>query len=354
MTLIYCDECGAQVSDKAASCPKCGNPLSAAQAVPSAKLARTNLDVSTNAPANKNSSAKILSGLLILAILIYGFYKISQSADHSVSQPQGQEASTLTTGTAPEATHTDSDAPSVNSATPRPTVTAIKISAYQLFAEYKENEVLADTKYKGKALAVGGIVTEIGKDFTDDPYVTLDSGQMFMNVRANFSKSEIGRLSQLHKGESVELRCYGNGMIVGSPILDCTQSIPAEPTPQPSAQSNSAPQLAPAPQPEQEARQVPATAEQSAPSVHPSFDCTKALSVSERLICGDSELATEDVELAGIYARAMAAAKDQTAFADGARLAWNNRERTCRNKACLLHWYAEQKLRLENIAKYGE
>jgi len=28
MALIYCSECGNQVSDKAASCPKCGAPLS--------------------------------------------------------------------------------------------------------------------------------------------------------------------------------------------------------------------------------------------------------------------------------------------------------------------------------------
>lgn len=31
MALIKCSECGAQVSDKAASCPHCGNPIAAAQ-----------------------------------------------------------------------------------------------------------------------------------------------------------------------------------------------------------------------------------------------------------------------------------------------------------------------------------
>lgn len=33
MTLIACDECGAEISDKAAACVKCGAPTPAAQAV---------------------------------------------------------------------------------------------------------------------------------------------------------------------------------------------------------------------------------------------------------------------------------------------------------------------------------
>ena len=32
MALIECNECGAQVSDKASKCPKCGNPMKAGKA----------------------------------------------------------------------------------------------------------------------------------------------------------------------------------------------------------------------------------------------------------------------------------------------------------------------------------
>lgn len=34
MSLIFCSECGKQVSDKAASCPNCGNPIRTAQVLP--------------------------------------------------------------------------------------------------------------------------------------------------------------------------------------------------------------------------------------------------------------------------------------------------------------------------------
>ncbi|WP_158899268.1 hypothetical protein [Burkholderia sp. L27(2015)] len=85
-----------------------------------------------------------------------------------------------------------------------------------------------------------------------------------------------------------------------------------------------------------------------------SFNCSKAHSDSEVLICNDAELAAADVDLAGIYVRAKAAAKDPADFKEGARLAWSSRELECHDKQCLVHWYAQQKLRLENIAKFGE
>jgi hypothetical protein len=85
----------------------------------------------------------------------------------------------------------------------------------------------------------------------------------------------------------------------------------------------------------------------------PSFDCTKARSDAEHLICGDAELAAADVQLAALYAKAKAAATDQTAFKERTRQEWNYREQNCHDRECLLRWYADQKVALSQIAETG-
>lgn len=97
----------------------------------------------------------------------------------------------------------------------------------------------------------------------------------------------------------------------------------------------------------------PATTVVSAPTFPTSFDCSKAHSDAERLICGDAELAAADVELAAVYARAKAAVSDQTAFHGRTRAQWNYREQTCHDRECLVRWYADQKIALNEMAETG-
>lgn len=84
-----------------------------------------------------------------------------------------------------------------------------------------------------------------------------------------------------------------------------------------------------------------------------SFDCSKARSDAEQLICGDAELAAADVELATVYAQAKAAVSDQAAFRDRTRAQWNYREQKCHDRVCLQRWYVDQKIALGQIAKTG-
>jgi Uncharacterized protein conserved in bacteria, putative lipoprotein len=84
-----------------------------------------------------------------------------------------------------------------------------------------------------------------------------------------------------------------------------------------------------------------------------SFDCSKAHSDAEHIICSDAELAQEDIQLAGIYSRAKAAADDPAAFKDRTRAQWNYREQQCHNRECLVRWYADQKVALAWIAETG-
>jgi len=84
-----------------------------------------------------------------------------------------------------------------------------------------------------------------------------------------------------------------------------------------------------------------------------SFDCTKARSIPENLICHDSELAAYDVELGAIYERAKAAAYDKKAFSARTRKQWNYREKNCRDKDCVAAWYAYQRDILTKISLTG-
>lgn len=80
----------------------------------------------------------------------------------------------------------------------------------------------------------------------------------------------------------------------------------------------------------------------------PSFDCTKARSIPENMICSDSELAQLDRELGRVYARARNATSDRAAFRRQQNQEWLRRESTCRDRECLLRWYAQRRDQLMN------
>ncbi|MFL9983876.1 DUF4236 domain-containing protein [Paraburkholderia sediminicola] len=85
-----------------------------------------------------------------------------------------------------------------------------------------------------------------------------------------------------------------------------------------------------------------------------SFDCSKARSNAEHIICNDAELASDDVQLAAIYAKAKAAVDDPTAFKARTRAQWNYREQQCHDRECLVRWYADQKVALAVMAETGK
>ncbi|SDR55275.1 hypothetical protein SAMN05443245_7645 [Paraburkholderia fungorum] len=99
---------------------------------------------------------------------------------------------------------------------------------------------------------------------------------------------------------------------------------------------------------------APVTMESTEATYPTSFDCTKARSIPENLICHDPELAADDVELSAIYQQAKAAAYDQKAFADRTRKQWNYREKHCRDKQCVAAWYAYQIDVLTKISQTGD
>jgi|GEM_PF-4278822 len=85
-----------------------------------------------------------------------------------------------------------------------------------------------------------------------------------------------------------------------------------------------------------------------------SFDCSKATSVPQYLICHDPELAAADRDLSAIYQKARDAVRNKAALADRARQQWNFREKNCRDKTCLLSWYQYESATFDAIAQTGD
>lgn len=85
----------------------------------------------------------------------------------------------------------------------------------------------------------------------------------------------------------------------------------------------------------------------------PSFDCQKAKSDAERLICSDTELASQDVALANLFEKAKAAVTDKAAFRERVREQWNYRESACHDRECLVRWYTAQHEFLSGVARTG-
>lgn len=110
--------------------------------------------------------------------------------------------------------------PANSPSTSTPDIPTINVSAERLFEDYQTNEVAADSVYKGKILAVSGRVTSISKDITDSTYLMLATSNEFMGVHADLDGSEVSEAATLVPGNRVTVVCKGNGMIVGSPMLD--------------------------------------------------------------------------------------------------------------------------------------
>jgi hypothetical protein len=98
---------------------------------------------------------------------------------------------------------------------------AVEVGAGEIFQNYKENEVGADQKYKGKWLKVKGKVSKIGKDITDDAYVLFDVSDALFGVQVFFEKENQGDLADLAPGQTVVVVCQGDGKMGNVLLKKC-------------------------------------------------------------------------------------------------------------------------------------
>ena len=98
----------------------------------------------------------------------------------------------------------------------------IEVSAAELEAEYKANEVRADSQYRGKPLRVRGVVDRISRDIRDEPHVILKSTDYIGGVVCSFGKSGDAEVMNLSRGVGLVLDGVGAGYALGGPMMrDC-------------------------------------------------------------------------------------------------------------------------------------
>jgi hypothetical protein len=104
---------------------------------------------------------------------------------------------------------------------PQPT---FKVTAFAMAAEYKENEVAADAKYKGKLVEISGTVDTIGKDIADTPYIafaTENQYEIINRIQCMFGRNDTEALSSVSKGQKIALRGTVSGALGNIIVKDC-------------------------------------------------------------------------------------------------------------------------------------
>lgn len=171
--MIKCQECGKDVSPNAVSCPHCGKVFK----------------------VKKKSS--ILKKIGIVFAVIMGLSIIGNIIN---SENNGNSNN-------------------IN----EKLISAIEIDAEKLISIYASNEVSADSKYKGKILKITGFVHDIGKDFTDNSYITLGNKEL-RSVQCFFNKKHENEIGEISKSQYVTIigKCDGlmmNVLINNSQII---------------------------------------------------------------------------------------------------------------------------------------
>lgn len=80
-----------------------------------------------------------------------------------------------------------------------------------------------------------------------------------------------------------------------------------------------------------------------------SFDCTKAGTDTEKMICNNAELSRLDSELLPIYQQARRVTNNSANFKANGRNAIKWRNQNCTTVSCLSNWYRNRKIELDNI-----
>lgn len=88
---------------------------------------------------------------------------------------------------------------------------AYTLDADDLDGAYKENEVAADMKYKGRVVVVMGEVESIGKDIMDQAYIVIGGKGFLDGIQCAFPTAEGSAVAQLFNGQFVSVKCNVSG-----------------------------------------------------------------------------------------------------------------------------------------------
>lgn len=121
----------------------------------------------------------------------------------------------------------------------------VRVSAYELWLEYQNNELGADAAYKGKAVLIRGAALGVKKNMDGDYYIAFATGNRFEHVAAFLDRSAYSDASQIRgsagwwgdgsalTAQTVTLLCVGDGRDVFGPILRHCKMMPTPPNAMP-------------------------------------------------------------------------------------------------------------------------
>jgi hypothetical protein len=99
------------------------------------------------------------------------------------------------------------------------------MTAAELWALYNDDAAAADTRFKGKSLAVTGTVVDVRRDFRGDVMLRLSTGETLETVRATLAIHDDSGRTIPSRGQVVSLRCTGRGKLIGSPVIEACRPI---------------------------------------------------------------------------------------------------------------------------------
>lgn len=98
---------------------------------------------------------------------------------------------------------------------------AYQVRATNLYAEFEDNGVAAEQKYKGQIIEVSGKVETIDRDILDEIYVTLEGDEYFGSIQCFFSEAHINDATSLKSGSMVTIKGRCTGKMGNVLLKDC-------------------------------------------------------------------------------------------------------------------------------------
>lgn len=95
-----------------------------------------------------------------------------------------------------------------------------EITARDLYAQFKGNEIAADQKYDGKEIIVTGVIENFTVALGSNS-VTLATGDLLGGVQCLLDDTEDAKAASLSKGSNVRLQGKVSGYLLGVTMSDC-------------------------------------------------------------------------------------------------------------------------------------
>lgn len=100
---------------------------------------------------------------------------------------------------------------------------AEQVDLATLLSEYKENEVRADARFKGRFISVTGNVDEVKKDLLGSVYVLVGTNKRFEipQVQCSIARGHEAATVSLSRGQTVKVAGRAEGLMLNVHLADC-------------------------------------------------------------------------------------------------------------------------------------